>query len=254
MSHLANRLDPMPIRTTARGVAAAVRLALPFPKARLTWHRHRRALQSMTEMAQFTSYVSGVQPPLFLRYQSRTSDATGEFSAVLSELHLSLEGLRFLDIGPGLGETLDIAHEQGARNVEYVEIDPFFYTYNRLKGFAKGHRFNHVIHLDRLRPRSFDMIWAKGSIVADRFIAVEGLKLQPLSLAHWLARVELLGASGCHIVVCPFWLCDAGTRNIADVQTTSFVATMTDRGYAALPALPFHQSEPAYAISFHKVL
>ncbi len=93
----------------------------------LYWWRHERTLSSMTEMDQFRDYVMRVNPKsscitrVFLLGKR-------EFLSVVSALGLNLRNINFLDLGTGYGDSLDICHEQGARGIDFVEVDLFFRT------------------------------------------------------------------------------------------------------------------------------
>ena len=217
--------------------------------------RHRRTLNAMTGMDQFHSYVTRVRPDQFLFYQNKSSEKRLEFQSVLQELGLDLKGMKFLDIGPGYGDSLDICFENGAACMEFVETDPFFFTYNRLKGFAVGHEINHKTRLGTLHPVQYDFIWVKGSISPDNFIfRVSPRGANKVMLSHWLAQLETLATPHGRIVICPYWLHDAQKRRTEDVQRSFFTETMLDRGYDVLPKIANHNREPDYPMTFHKVI
>jgi len=206
-------------------------------------------------MDQFRSYVIRVHPEEFLFYQNKSSDKRLEFQSVIQELGLNLKGMRFLDIGPGYGDSLDICSENGAGCIEFVETDPFFFTYNRLKGFTKGHEINHKTRLGTLHPIQYDFIWVKGSISPDNFIfRVNPGRVNKFLLSHWLTQLEKLATPHCQIVICPYWLHDGQKRRTEDVQRSFFTETMLDWGYDVLPKIENHNREPDYPMTFHKVI
>lgn len=223
-----------------------------YLKTRLYWFRHERRLNSMTEREEIRSYVLRVQPQTFLEYQKASPQKRLEFQSVINELGLHLKDINFLDIGPAYGDSLDICYENGAKRIEFVEIDPFFFVYNRLKGFTKGYRINHMIWLGRLCPMKYDLIWVKGSVSADYFIFVNKLKIKGLSLSSWLTQLEKLASSTCQIIICPYWSSDTKKRNTEDVRRNLFTETMLNRGYAVLPKIKNHNHEPEYPITFYK--
>lgn len=205
-------------------------------KTKLYWFQHTRILNSMTEIEQFRNYIMRVQPQKFLGYQKTSPQKRLEFESVINELELNLKGIKFLDIGPGYGDSLDICYENGAKYIEFVEIDPFFFTYNRLKGFTKGYRINHLKRLNKLYPMKYNFIWIKGSISADFFSFINNnLKIQNLSFSHWLTQLEKLASSTCQIIICPHWSNDTKKRNIEDIQHNLFTETMLNRKYVTLP-------------------
>jgi hypothetical protein len=235
--------------------------------------RHERVLNSMTEMEQFRHYTLKVQPQEFFQYQKKSPQKRLEFQSVVNELGLNLKGSRVLDIGPGYGDSLDICYEKGAERIEFIEIDQFFFTYNRLKAFTKGYRINHMTGLSKLESGKFDLIWIKGSVSADLFIAkgkfrkdlslshwstqLESLVSSPLliicpPLSRWLVQLESLASPTCEIIICPHWLNDGHECKCKDVHHNLFTDTMLSRGYVILPKIRHHNYEPEYPITFYK--
>ena len=129
----------------------------------LSWPWHYRMLGRMTERSEFAKYIRETRAQKFLSYQAASKSKRVEFLSVLSAIHVKPKNLRFLDLGPGYGDSLDVCHEMGAKSVAFTEIDPFFVTHNRLKKFTTTHRLNHLSKLHRLPAGSFDLIWCKGA-------------------------------------------------------------------------------------------
>jgi hypothetical protein len=235
--------------------------------------RHERILNSMTTMEHFQSYVLRVQPEEFLQYEKKSPQKRLDFQSVMRELGLKLGGSYVLDIGPGYGDSLDICHQEGAEGIEFIEIDPFFYTYNRLKGFALGYRLDHLTGLGRLSPRRFDLIWIKGSVSADLFITRSrwgtGKSLLSTSwtelaksvssprwitcppLLQWLTRLEGLASPQGKIILCPHWFSDDGQRH-DDIFHNPFTDTLLGKGYIILTRIAHHNHEPEYPITFYR--
>jgi len=217
--------------------------------------RHRRTLNAMTGMDQFRSYVKRVRPDQFLFYESRSSEKRLEFQSVTGVLGVNLHGTRFLDIGPGYGDALDVCSENGASRIEFVETDPFFFTYNRLKGFAQGHEIDLKTELSTLHPMQFDFIWVKGSISPDNVIfRVNPEAVNRHLLTHWLSQLEKLSAPHGRIVICPYWLHDGQKRRSDDVGRSFFTETLLKSGYRVLPRIENHNREPEYPVTFHKIV
>lgn len=173
---------------------------------KLKWLRHERKLNSMKEMEQFQKYIIEVQPKEFLIYQKASPEKRLEFASVINELGVNLKDTRLLDIGPAYGDSLDIGYESGANCIEFVETNPFFFTYNRLKKYTKGYQINHLIRLNKLHPMKYDLIWIKGSVIADHFIINDNLKIKKLLFSRWLIQIEKLASFKCQIIICPYWL------------------------------------------------
>ena len=169
---------------------------------RFVWIRCTHHLNKMSTMVEFQEYVKLKQPSDFLFYQSASLGKRKEFQKVAAKLALTIEGRSVLEIGPGYGDTLDICHEYKAKDIHFIEYDPFFYTYNRLKGFTKGYQINHLWKLRILDSNKYGLIWSRGSIVADFFERYYWL----VSAEKWITQVDRLALPGCKVVICPYWV------------------------------------------------
>jgi len=222
-------------------------LVLNHIRKRIEWRKHARSVDRMSDLEEFRRYVEQVRPQLFLQYEAVSAQKRLEFVTVVDELRIPLASKNFLDIGPGYGDSLAVCR-QGGGSADFVEWDPFFFGYNRLKGFARGYRINHLRQLSRLQPNKYDFIWVKGSVAADFFIRWKWL----IPLPRWLKGVERLGRASCKILICPYWDERDGKRRVADVQDNWFSDTMLKCGYFILRRIKNHNSEPSYPITFWK--
>ena len=220
-------------------------------KHRMSWFFLRRKLRLITSPDQFKAYLSEAKPREFLWYQERSPAKGVEFQALVSGLNLDLKGKAVLEVGPGYGDSLDICHEQGAKAVEFIEIDPLFYTHNRLKGFTRGYELNHMTGLRRIPSQRYQFIWLKGAISADSFVALEGLGIRRFTLSHWLAELERLASPSCRVLICPHWSNDGKSRKLRDLQHNPFSDSMFQSGYQALD-IEGVCSEPDYPMIFSK--
>lgn len=210
--------------------------------------KHSKVLDAMSTMEEFQKYIELTQPETFLFYQRGSPGKRLDFQAVVEKLQLSLKAKSVLDIGPGYGDTLDICHECGAKNIHFIEYDPFFYTYNRLKKFTKGYRINHLWKLRMLESSKYDLIWSRGSIVADFFLKFSWL----VNINDWLAQVERIASPGCSILICPHWGRVCSKKRIQDVRNNRFTEIMLQRGFTILPEIKNHNTEN-YPITFFKL-
>ncbi|MBI5102989.1 MAG: hypothetical protein HZB33_14320 [Nitrospirae bacterium] len=224
-----------------------LRIILSHFIKRATWAYHSIYLRSMNGMEQFLSYIQRSKPKNFIFYKDLSSQKRTEFLAVMDELGINLKGTRFLDIGPAYGDSLDICREKEAAVIDFVEYDPVFFTFNKLKGYTKGYQLNHLWKLKKLQGNTYDIIWIKGSIIADFFITGK-----IVSLTRWLTQVEALASPTCCIIICPFWFNDEQKRNIEDVRHNAFTDIMLNRGYVILPSIENHNADPAFPVTFMK--
>lgn len=213
------------------------------------WWRHQGQLEKLRDTEEFFRYVDRVRHKflVFNKYRNDSASKREEFRLVLDALAITLPGTAFMDIGPGFGDSLDIAHEQGAAVVEFVEIDPFFFRYNQLKGYARGYRLDHLKRLRALEGGRYDLIWTKGAIAVDHFAS-----RRPSALAGWLDQLERLAAPAGVIVVCPEWLRDRDDRRLLDVRANLFSDFLLRRGFAMMSPIAGHNSDPQYPVTFCK--
>jgi hypothetical protein len=219
-----------------------------FSKKNKYWFFHNQQLVNINSMEEFLSYVEKTNPDTFLKYKAVSISKREEFNAVIDYLKIDLTVQKFLDIGPAYGDSLDICYEQGAKSIDFIEIDPFFFTFNRLKQFTKGYNGNHFIELKTLEHNKYSLIWAKGAFSADRFIKRKLI----LHLSTWLANLELLASPFAKIIICPHWMNDNCSRRIEDVYNNYFTRKMLDEGYKILPIIKNHNHNPEYPITFYK--
>lgn len=220
----------------------------------ISWLRHRRQLDRLSSVDDFFHYMDSVNSKKFNSYQSASSIKKSQFAAVLAEIKFDPFHKTFLDLGPGYGDTLDYCHSAKAQSVSFTEIDPFFYTHNRLKMFTTPHRLNHLFRLDRLPPHNYDLIWCKGSIVADHAIFFERYGFYKWRFSNWLHQLEKLAKPNGHIVICPYWRNDGKLRRIHNLKSNLLYDVMRSNSYAILPQIPGHNHELQYPLTFHKVV
>ena len=210
----------------------------------------RLVLNRVNTMEEFNRYVSKLQPREFPRYREMSPLKRLEFETVVAVLSLELKSIDFLDIGPAFGDSLDVCHERGANRIEFIEWDPFFFTFNRLKGWPIGYQMNHLRGLHHLEQRKFDLIWCKGAISADRFNKWPRRKTSQGQLSNWLDHLLRLGRPGCTIILCPHWINKDGRRKTENVEQSVFARVVQSKGFSLLPTIPNHNHEPGYPSTF----
>lgn len=156
-----------------KNISWYMRIIKRYLKVRRNWFLHKQQLISINSMEEFLNYVDKNNYDTFLMYKDKSNEKREDFNAVMNYLKIDLSGQNFLDIGPAYGDSLDICYEDGAKNIDFIEIDPFFFTFNRLKPFTKGYNRNHFRELNTLERRKYSLIWIKGAFSADRFIKMK---------------------------------------------------------------------------------
>jgi hypothetical protein len=219
-----------------------------FIKAKRYWAYHRPKLVAIKSMEEFHAYVEETKPETFLFYKDKSEEKRKDFKAVVDYLKINLSDQQFLDIGPAYGDSLDICYEGGAKSIDFIEVDPFFFTYNRLKPFTKGFNHNQFHQLKTLERKKYTFIWVKGAFSADRFIQMKII----FHLSDWLAKLELLASPIAKIIICPSWKNNYHIRRIEDVYHNYFTSIMLQNGYKILPSIKSHNKEPEYPITYYK--
>src|SRR4051794_23384431 len=212
---------------------ALCRLVVPFASRRREWLKTRREVGRARTWPEFWKWIDaneGGRAELFLSYHSREQElgVRANTAMVFAELGLDVAGKRVLDLGPGYGEAIDVAHEGGAKSIDYVELDPVFSTYNRLKGYARGHRMNQLLFpAQRLRER-FDAIWSGGSVVVDQWVHFPRLTI------WWLHQLRQMTAPNGTVAIVPYFMADEGKLRLP-VEDNAFVAAARAADYEVGP-------------------
>jgi hypothetical protein len=144
------------------------------------------------------------------------------FTALFNGLCIDLKNKSFLDLGPGSGESLDVAKELGAVDLAFADYDPYILGYNILKGYRAFH-VDYMVEGLKVIPK-FDVVVTRGSINADRFNRKE---VGVLPFDKWLRQLENLATSNGLIIVCPTF--DKQSRpNLDGYSPYQWVPDLTD--------------------------
>lgn len=223
--------------------------AVAFPiKAKSAW-MGRKLLRS-SSLEEFFDRLKEHKSDRFSFYEELASSKVRALAEILDYLNINPHGLAVLDIGPGYGEFLDKCNEMGAARLNFIELDPVFFAFNRLKGYS-GESANHLFSMKRWPENMLDLIWVSGSINANILISSRiGRKI----LTQWLGFLDhALRPSG-HVIIKPWFRCERGERCLADALDNSFTSIMFNFGYSVLPFFEGHNREPEYPVTFFKKL
>src|ERR1035437_990451 len=219
-----------------------------YLKVRRHWSFQSKQLISINSMEEFLSYVEKINYDEFFMYKDKSNEKRKDFKAVIDYLKIDLKDQKFLDIGPAYGDSLDICYESGAKSIDFIDFDPLFFTFNRLKPFTKGYNCDLFRELKTLEHRKYSLIWIKGAFSADRFIKMKLV----LPLSTWLANLELLASHLAKIIICPVWSNYKNERRIKDVYHNYFTRIMLHEGYNILPMIKNHNDDLRFPITFYK--
>lgn len=171
------------------------------------------------------------------------------FDSLFNYLNYDFSDSSVLELGPGCGVFLDYAKDNGADEVEYIDYYPYFYHYNRLRGyngykqdyFSKG-AFKGI-------NNKYDLIMSRGSVNSDRLNRMINRKhgffynlFRLDSFDEWIRRLEKLIKNGGMVILSPSY--DRGESEDIEEQFKcdrekflkgDFCREMLERGYKFLP-------------------
>lgn len=222
---------------------------------------HNNQLKKVDNINDFNNYLNKVRHDGFHKlnyedfyfYKRYSLKKRQEFISVVEALDINLEAISFLDIGPGYGDALDICYERGAAAIHFIDNDPFFFHYNRLKGFTKGYYCSHRTGLYKLNDMKYNFIWSKGSINVDQY-AINESKIISYYLDYWLSQIERLAATRCHILICPYWRHDAKVRFVDDLYHNKFTNIMMKHNFTVLRDIKDVCEAIEFPIVFYKLI
>jgi len=178
--------------------------------------------------------------------------------ALYDYLGFDFKGKSMLDLGPGTGESLDVARRRGATITDFININPFEVVYNELKGH-RGYCFSYTISpgLSRLPLRKYDFILSKGSLNSDEM----NRRTVGLDLFDALMGKLMAFASGV-VVICPTFdegtLVINGARHICQdpqkFKRSFFATTLIDMGFEACIIPGFNEPIARFPFTFIKRL
>jgi hypothetical protein len=212
-------------------------------KKRIEWARQGRALQRVRTLEDLEAFIAETNPPEFLHYQRLAPQKRVEAESLLSYLDFDVRGRRALDLGPGHGDSLDVFREAGAASCSFVDYDPLFCLFNRLKGY-EGYRFNFRVHLRRLPQSSYDFIYIGQSITYANF-----RMRRAGAFRRWLRELRGAGTPDAVIAVCPWWP-DTGDNSRESLSRHWFSKTLVAEGYRPLPWIEGQNKEVIYPVTF----
>ena len=160
------------------------------------------------------------------------------FARLFKFIGVDIRGKRFLDFGPGSGESLDVAKELGAKEVMFLDRDIIIHKYNTLRGY-RGVVVDYTRDgwLDSVGDiGKFDFVLLRGSINADVW---ETGKIS-LPFGKFLSQVEGMVNPRGTIVLTPafargeeidgrYYTCMGEKKE--RFMRSAFVRTLTERNY-----------------------
>lgn len=218
----------------------------------------QRLLSTYSNLDEFLKYLESINEHGVLQYHAYDPEARRKiFQSLYNSMNLNFEGASFLDLGPGYGDSLELARERGAGTVEFIDYDVNVVVFNTLKGFY-GYRRNYTAKrgLKGLTSKKYDIVLSKGSVNADRFNRREYL----IPFEAWVRQVEALVAPNGCAIICPTF--DMGTRMVdgsyyvcedpeAFLQS-DFTKVLKGRGYEVLFIEGFNYPRERFPFTFYR--
>ncbi|MGD9784584.1 MAG: hypothetical protein AB7E80_16515 [Hyphomicrobiaceae bacterium] len=228
------------------------RMTFPLAADRLRGRGIRKMLDGLSTKEQLRDYLRQHPQPRFSFYEERTGRKRHEFISLIDHLGIDLAGKRHLDIGPAYGETLDISmQERGAASADFIELDDFFYTWNRLKGYGLGHRGNYLRVVPRLERAAYDTIYVRGLPQVETIWPLRKSWVGFVRIDRWVDTLVGLAAPGGTIMLSPNWRSNGQVRTATpDWASHPFCAMLGERGFVVLPFLEGHNREPENPVTF----
>lgn len=235
-------------------------------KWRISYMIDFRRMNTMTELQELIDYAKERNETYFLEHIEQWKDYMNRprisrpqhYVSLFDYLKLDLSNKDALELGPGWGAFLQVARDSGARIIDFIDYNPYVYTYNRLNEF-------HGIINDYYKNNAFkavnskyDLIVSRGSISVDRFERqFNGSRFRLISFPKWLKRLEDLCNLGGTIIISP-------TYDIGDDKenpylchrektiNTKFYSHMWSAGYDLLPYVENWTDEKFFPFTFIK--
>lgn len=229
---------------------------------RLTMKRAARQLEELRALygsvEEMLEGFSQAKPDHRLNYWADPEFRENEisvFQPLVDKLDADLKGESLIDIGPGFGSIMDLAHDKGASHTGFVDIDPAFFLFNELKGH-KGYLANFIKGpgLELVKPDTYDFVICRGALIADRYNNGEpGI----LSIHETIDQLEAIWSGRGAIIVTPtFYKGDDPDRyywcqDEAGFPNSVFAKAFSIRGYATT-YLDGYNSEGTFPFTFTK--
>lgn len=212
----------------------------------------------------------------FTDYAVQPETKEREFRAGLSAIGLTdLSERTVLDIGPGLGDSLNAARKMGAARTVYLDSEPMFSRYLDLNGH-KGWTTNYMSkpYYPADLKGHVDLIWTKGSINCD---AVNAAHEKPFSRAglvnrvrgfdyvRWIMDMKSMLRPGGHILLIPamgrrqteivdpdydvatFHWCE----DVPAFKRSFFSQTLFDHGFEPVEGVKYYNQPLSFPLGFH---
>jgi len=112
------------------------------------------------------------------------------FLSLFDYLKIDFRGLHVLDLGPGSGESLDIAKERGAASTTFIDRDELIYNHCIEKGHT-GHLMDYGSKELLTLPNNYDLVICRGALNADQWNR-GGFEITIQQLMEWIGNTPAI--------------------------------------------------------------
>lgn len=249
---------------------ASKKLALHLSSFEAAKARRFRDMVGFQKKAEVEDYAEKNGFTYFLNYAKQQEAKRRQFRSAVDLSGHNLNCASVLDIGPGTSDSLDVALELGASHTTFIDEEPYFYHYGRVKGHSGvlGNYYLRPFFPGEWRGK-FDFIYTKGSIncgwVDQQNLWRRNLHIRGyFDFESWVDSViGMLRSGGC-IVLLPsmprqkeeifddaydlrtFYYCP----DVEEYRRSFFVRTLVSKGFRTHDRIDGLTQEKAFPLAF----
>jgi hypothetical protein len=225
-------------------------------------------MKSMTDMQELIVYAEERKETGFLEYIEHREDYLNRprtsrpihYISLFNHLEIDLLDKSVLELGPGWGILLEVARDARAQKIDFIDYNPYVYTYNRLNGFNGIVNDYYMSNAFNGITDEYDVIVSRGSVNVDRFerqFDYSGRRL--ISYPEWLRRLERLCKHSGTLIISPTYDRGEDVENPYlchqdKVLSGRFYRHMVDCGYTLLPYVEDWTDRKSFPFTFIKRL
>lgn len=222
-------------------------------------------MKSMTTIQELTEYARKRDETYFLEHVEQWEDYLNRprisrphhYESLFNALGIDLKDKDVFELGPGWGALLEYARDSEAALIEFIDYNPYVYTYNRIRGFTGfiGDYFSKKA-FQNVKDK-YDVIVSRGSINLNRFERQYDGSALLIDFPDWLDRVESLCKKDGVVIISPTY--DKGDDpdrpyfcNRYNTIGTRVYKHIMESGYMILPNIPDWYDDLYFPFTFVK--
>lgn len=216
----------------------------------------------------------------FTHYYPQQEIKENQFQAALDYLQIDIANKSIIDIGPGTGDSLQLAKKLGATKTVALDVNPFFVKLALIRGHS-SYMKNYTVSRDRLGKRvkffppeieNYDFVYSKGSLNCDLVNQGRGFGVRKaidlikgFDFQSWVDEFKSLvksGGDGLFIPAPPKqdeWFEDTSypiktdywVRDAEEWENSYFSKILIDSGFTVISEIPGLTHEKAFPRAYH---